>query len=352
MSDDDLLDEFEGLAEADELRKANRALQQKLLKAKAKTADLVDAVYQAALDAAVIQGKPPAVPKPRAETRRKRVEAALLLLSDWHLGKQTPSFSTEIAQERIRLLGQKVVRITEIERADHPVKECHVLLGGDMADNTAIFPGHVYEVDSTMFVQVFAVANSLEGLLRQIVATFESVHIWQQTGNHGRIGRKGEYPRSDNLDKLVYRITEQRTGGLDRLVWHPSDTWYSIVEVGQYRALLVHGDQIRSFGGNVPAFGIARKVNAWATGVLPPFVDVMLGHFHQPLVVPLANGRGRAFVNPSIESDSAYAQEFMAATGTPGQRLFFIDPDKARITSERILWLDDAPAQAKMKAVA
>ena len=34
------------------------------------------------------------------------------------------------------------------------------------------------------------------------------------------------------------------------------------------------------------------------------------------------------FVNPSIESDSDFAKEIMGATGTPGQRLNFVDPDK------------------------
>jgi hypothetical protein len=54
----------------------------------------------------------------------------------------------------------------------------------------------------------------------------------------------------------------------------------------------------------------------------------------------MANGRGRVFVNPSIESDSAYAKEFVAATGTPGQRLNFVDPERGRVTSERVIWLD------------
>jgi hypothetical protein len=138
----------------------------------------------------------------------------------------------------------------------------------------------------------------------------------KSTGNHGRIGRKGDYSRADNLDLLVYRLARERlreheTTG--RLVWHPAETWFTLVEVGAYHALLVHGDQIKSFGGNVPAFGITRKGNAWATGVLGvDFTDILMGHFHQPLVVPLAKGPGRTFVNPSIESDSPYAQEFGA----------------------------------------
>lgn len=350
--DGDGLNQFRDLAEVEELRKANRDLQQRLSKAKAKTADLVEAVYQAAKDAAVILGNPPEVPKPRVDNRRKRAEAAVLLCSDWHIGKQTSSFDTEVARDRIRLLGQKVCKITEIERADHPVKECHLLLDGDIADNTAIFPGHAYEVDSTMFTQVFAASQTIEELIRQLLATFELVHIWEQDGNHGRIGKRGDYPRSDNLDRLIYRITRERMGSVDRLVWHPSESWFSIVEAGNYRALLIHGDAIKSFGGNTPAFGILRKANAWASGVLPPFQDILMGHFHQALTLPMANGKGRVFVNPSIESDSTYAKEFVAATGTPGQRLNFVDPDKGRVTSERVIWLDEPASNPKLRAVA
>jgi hypothetical protein len=88
--------------------------------------------------------------------------------------------------------------------------------------------------------------------------------------------------------------------------------------------------------------GIQRKGNAWATGVLGvDFTDILMGHFHQPLVVPLAKGPGRTFVNPSIESDSPYAQEFVAANGIAGQRLHYVNPRKGRITSEHVVWLDE-----------
>jgi hypothetical protein len=337
----DDLSEFEGVQEAEVLRKANNALQSRLRLAKAKTEDLVRAVHDGARDASVILGKPGPIARPKADRRAGAEECAVLLCSDWHFGKRTESFGIKVAVERIRLLGEKMEQIAAIERADHPVRELHILLGGDMAENLGIFPGQAYEVDALLFEQVFAATGALEGLIRRMLAVFPSVHLWSQTGNHGRLGRKGDMPRGDNIDRMVYRIVEDRMAGEQRAVWHPIDGWYTIVEIGAYRALLVHGDQIKSFGGNVPAFGIARKSSAWASGVLPPFRDIWMGHFHQPLVIPLANGQGRVFVGPSIESDSAYAQEFMAATGAPGQLLKFVNPAKGRVTTERILWLDD-----------
>jgi hypothetical protein len=206
-----------------------------------------------------------------------------------------------------------------------------------------IFPGQAFEVDSTLFKQMFAARGAVEELLRMLLANFEKVACWEEPGNHGRLGRKGDHPEEDSADLLVYRLVRDRLSEYEsdgRLTWNETQGWHSIVEIGNYRALLVHGDEIKSFGGNIPAFGIARKVNAWATGVVAPFTDCYMGHFHQPLVVPLAHGRGRVLVNPSIESDSVYAKEFVGSTGTPGQRLNFVEPSKGRVSAERIIWLD------------
>lgn len=341
----DDLSEFEAHAENIELRKTLAKLQGQLKKSKAKTEDLIQAAHDGAKEAALILGNPPEVPVPKKDKRTGREEMALLHLSDWQLGKRTDTYNSAVAIERLGQLGDKVVELTQIERAAHPVRVCHVMLGGDLVEGTSIFPGQVYEIDSTLYQQAFNATGCLERLIRQLLATFEQVHCWEVLGNHGRLGRKGDVDRGDNSDRFVYELTRRGLGsGLGefqgRLIWHEHYRFYQIVEVGNYKALLVHGDQVKSFGGNTPAFGISRKVNGWAAGVLDTFEDCYMGHFHQPLVLPLANGRRRTFLNPSIESDSAYAQEFVAATGAPGQRLHFIDPEKGQVTTERILWLD------------
>ncbi len=332
--------EFEVEAELQELRQANGRLQRQLTSAKRKSEALVEAVYTAAKEAALIAGPVRFPPKPKREPRTRGDEVALLHCSDWQTGKQTESFNTDVAALRVKDIGERTIKMAGIERADHPVRSCHVLLGGDMLEGVTVFPGQAWEVDSTLFSQVFATVEMIVGLLLRLLEEFESVDVWEEAGNHGRLGRKGDFPSQDNADAIVYRITQDRLKGADRLAWHPSQGWHSIVEIGEYRALLVHGDEVKSFGGQTPAFGITRKVNAWATGVVAPFTDCYMGHWHQPLVLPIAHGRGRTFVNPSLESDNVYAQEFVAATGQPGQRLNFVDPKRGRVTTERILWVD------------
>jgi hypothetical protein len=167
------------------------------------------------------------------------------------------------------------------------------------------------------------------------------VHVHSVNGNHGRIGRRGDNPRGDNWDRVLYRIVRDKIAGVGgaRIVWDDPVSWYDIVEVGAYRALLVHGDQVKSFGGNTPAFGIMRKGTAWSAKVLEDFQDIYLGHFHSVMTLQLPNGN-RIFMTPSLESGSEYAREFVAARGRPAQRLHYVDPTRGRVTAEYVLWLD------------
>jgi len=100
---------------------------------------------------------------------------------------------------------------------------------------------------------------------------------------------------------------------------------------------VVHGDEIPSFGGQTPSYSILRKVNAWATFM--EFNDCIMGHFHTPINLTMANG-GRIWVTGSPESDNQYAKSFVAAVGKPSQRLMFVDPEKGRVTCEYVCWLD------------
>lgn len=139
---------------------------------------------------------------------------------------------------------------------------------------------------------------------------------------------------------MVYRIAREHLAGQPRATWELGEGWYRIVEVGEYRALLVHGDQVKSWGGNFPGHGILKKCNAWAAGAIPEeFWDVYIGHLHQPMVLQMAHG-GLIRMTPSPESGSAYAREFAGAHGRPGQRLVFVNPERGRVTADYLLDLE------------
>jgi hypothetical protein len=332
-----LSDELGELQTIDQLRQALKRSNELNIKLKHKTGELVAAVYQAAKDAGL--ATPPVKVKPPAkDTRKGKAEVALIHCTDWQLGKKTVSYGKETCAQRIERFIDKSIAITDIQRKHHPVREAVLFLGGDMVEGLGIFPGQAWEVDALLYEQLFNTSHIISQTITTLAANFESVRVVCEYGNHGRIGRKGEMPAGDNIDRIAYEIARNKVGHLVK-DWQSSDAWYQITKIGNYKALLVHGDEIKSFGGNTPAFGILRKVNAWAGGVIEDFHDCYMGHWHTPMSLTMSNG-GRIFVTGSPESHNEYAREFVAATGIPSQRLHFIDPEKGRVAAEYVVWLD------------
>lgn len=335
----DAVTEAQHEAELAELRQALQRAQRAARRKEQATEELVAAVYQAAHDAALAHGPARPIKAPPRDRRSAKAEAALLHLTDWQVGKRTPSYDMATAARRVEQAAAKTVEMAEIQRSHHPVNECHVMLGGDMVEGVAIFPGQAWEVEAAGFEQVVATAKIIESVVCYLAANFSAVHVWEELGNHGRLGRKGDHPATDNLDRMAYHLARANTP-TQRIEWHPYvGPIGTHVVIGNYRAFLFHGDEIKSFGGNTPAFGILRKMNAWASGVIDPFVDAYGGHFHTPMTLTMANA-GRVFMSGSPESDNTYAREFVAAVGKPSQRLHFIDPARGRVSAEYTLWLD------------
>jgi hypothetical protein len=331
---------YEKQAEIDELQKLLKKAQQQAAANKRRTDDLVEAVYRAAYEAAKGSGRGQPVKRPAVDKRRKNPEVALVHATDWQIGKKTASYGIQVADRRIQEFTDKVLELTDIQRADHSVDECVVMLGGDMVEGGGnIFASQVWEIEAHLFEQLFEAARIIERMLLQLQAGFaKPLRVVCEFGNHGRLGRFGDGTWSgDNADRMAYRIVEDRTKPLG-IVWQHTDSWYQRFDIGNYKVLLVHGDEIKSWGGNVPAYGIMRKVNAWASGVIDRFDDCFMGHFHQTIQMSLANG-GRVFVTGSPESDNQYAKEFVAATGRPSQRLHFVSPHHGRVTAEYVVWL-------------
>ena len=314
-----------------DLRKALVQSQRAEARAKAKTSDMVDAVHEAARLSLLATPRPAVLP-PQKDTRKAKAEIALVHLTDWQAGKQTVSYDINVLTSRIEDMIYKVVHLTDIQRAHHPVKDCVIMLGGDMVEGVGIFPGQQYEIGAHLYEQMFAVVRILESSIRTLATNFEHVTIVCEFGNHGRLGRKGDMPSGDNIDRMAYQIVLNNCKDLKHVKWQMSDDWYQIFAIGNYKVLLVHGDEIGSFAS------ILRKVQAWSTGVVEPFDDCYMGHFHTPTALTMANG-GRVFVTGSPESHNEYARTFIAAVGKPSQRLHFVDPIKGRVTSEYVCWL-------------
>jgi hypothetical protein len=337
---EDLTPPEEEPADVKILRQALTRAQRDLLKAKDRTEHLVEVTQNAALDAMLALGGIAPVREP-AKDKRKGSEAALWHMTDWQGAKRTTTYNSEIMRERVLRFTEKAIGITNIQRADHPVKECVIAFGGDMVEGLFNFPTQAFEIDSTIFEQYVNVSRLLVDVVRVALANYEKVTVVAEWGNHGRIGSKRDaVPRSDNFDRMCYELARQLLAGEKRLTWNESPEDVQRLEIGNYRALVLHGDEVGRNGFASPA-AIVQHMARWKSGSYPwPFRDVYIGHYHTHAEWALPDGLGSVYQTGSTESDNRYAGVMLAASATPSQRLHFIDTNKGRVTASYKVWLD------------
>jgi len=334
--------EFE--VQIEQLQSALTRAKRDLIKYKHRDQIIVDAVFQGAFEAQALH-KLPSVKAAAKDSRKRGEHVALWDLGDWQGTKITPSYNTEVMQRRVRLFIEKARYFTTEQRHSRPVRHCAVVFGGDMIEGLWNYPTQAWEVEEEPITQVVIVANLMAEVVRAALADHETVTVTPEWGNHGRIGSKRDaVPAPTNLDRMAFilarqqLITDVESG---RLKWEDSIEDVQRLEIGNYRALVIHGDEIGRTGYASPST-IVNHVNRWRTSFPWSFQDVYCHHYHTPMELTLADGRGKVYFNGATESDNRYALVGMAASGVPTQRLHFIDPDKGLVVQRVDVILEDA----------
>ena len=328
-------------AEIEELRRSLLSTQRQLAKAKAKRDELAEVTVQACREAILAHWKPAPVKAPKP-ARGKRAEHALIHATDWQGAKLTTSYDSGVMRQRVMRFADKIERLVSDQRASRPVPDCTLLLGGDMIEGLFNFPTQPFEIDATLFSQYVTVSALLVDLVRRLLAIFGTVSVIAEWGNHGRLGSKrSAVPRADNADRMTYELARQVLAGEPRVRWADCPEDVQRVQIGEYRAILLHGDEIGRNGFASPST-IVQHVARWQSGSFGwDFRDAYVGHYHTHNEWALPNGLGSVYQTGSTESDNRYAGIMLASSATPSQRLHLVDPVKGRVTCGWKVWLDD-----------
>lgn len=334
----DLRDEAIAEQKYDDLLQAFNRKSRELDRIKHQRGDIIDAIYQASKDAHIGFRVEPIDPPPK-DKRQKTSEVAAICLSDWQLGKRTPDYNMKVCEQRVRKLAQKVIELTNIQRAHHPVKELRIWCIGDIVESEQIFPGQVHEIEGSVFKQSVTAKKILADFITTMLANFDKVHVVGVIGNHGSLGTRArrEFNPNTNWDRVVYDSTRDLFRNEKRVTWViPEDeerrAWYAVDKVGDKGVLLFHGDQVRGGFAGMPFYGFFKKVLGWGVGAIPEHFDYAIaGHWHTPTFLTL--NTKQVWVNGSTESSNPYAQEQLAAVGFPSQQLLFFHPRRG-VTAE------------------
>lgn len=337
---------FKQQQEIEGLKQTNRRLLRQLEQARTNTKDLVDAVYQAARDAAGTLELLPVPEPPKIGPRNKTPETAIAVVSDLQLGKRTPTYTSAICERRIEEYAGKLTALTTIQRTDHPVDDLRVYMLGDMIESEELFPGQSHRIDASLYRQIVVDGpRILVNFLRTMLTTYKKIHVVCVIGNHGKIGgrvSRNMHPES-NGDLMLYRIVQQLLENEPRITWNIPNlegerAWHAIDVIGDHRFFLYHGDQMTGGGfGGLPYYGFARAINNWAAGVIAGgFKYALAGHWHQAASIPI-NDR-ILWINGSTESSNEWLREELKAQCPPSQWALFAHPQHG-VTAEYRVWL-------------
>lgn len=234
--------------------------------------------------------------------------------TDDHFGERITNqhgdviFNSEIAQDRVERVFDESLAKAELRR-DLGVEfdTAHLLLGGDIVTNEAIYEGQPHDIDETLHDQINRAADVYVTGIKRLSDEFPTVQVVCQPGNHGRIGSGNP----SNADSILYSMIDKvvRESGMDNVTLLQSDRSYYIdFSIRDWNAHLRHGHD-----ASLEHIGTSAGKHRWQSWLIDHGFDVAFrGHYHMLKEEPI-NGRP-VIMGGSIVPQTEF-EESMALSG-------------------------------------
>ena len=306
------------------------------------------------------------VPKPKTKLSPQE---SVLLISDAHIGLAVleeevggcGKYNVNVFKNRLNNLVKTVCDITELHRTQHPLDTINVIFLGDIVhgSNDVGKWGFVH-TEQNIIDQVFEACRQFSIALLTLKQVYKNVKVCGVMGNHGRVGQRGMEKLFVNWDYIIYKWIESSLSLQEGFTFDFPKSPFHIINVFNKKLLVSHGDNVKSWLG-IPFYGLNRKEaqykglferqktleKAWQSlednkidltnpGEVAKHVfqyqktfDMLIcGHFHTNGEVETPSG-GRIIINPSFIGGDDYSINQLTASGTPSQKFFGINHDRA-----------------------
>jgi hypothetical protein len=287
--------------------------------------------------------QPLRIEKPK-RSGKKNVATAVALASDWHVEERVDPrtvnglnrYDPEIAKERASRFFERVVRLTEIQRAGTSIDTLVLWLGGDL------MTGYIHEdLSESNYLSPTEAVLLLLGILESGISYllkhggFERIIIPCSYGNHGRTTKRSRVQTAakNSYEWLAYHVLAQRFADEKRVEVRVSDGYHTMVNIYGVRVRFHHGDGLKYAGGiGGLLIPLRKRIDAW-NGAIEADLDC-LGHWHQLQFF------SDAVVNGSLIGWNAYAHQTGCRFERPQQAYFLIDADRKRRTLTAPIFVD------------
>ncbi|MHA1286483.1 MAG: metallophosphoesterase [Candidatus Thorarchaeota archaeon] len=209
----------------------------------------------------------------------------LLLISDIHVGRKTPSFNFQLLKRRWKEFTR---RVSETSKED-----LHIALLGDIIDGETVYPSQGTEIEMTVDEMIDQSICLLEDLFEKT----DAKRVVCVYGNHGRSNFRGA--ERSNWDLVLYKRLRDRIGEKIEV----SERWWHVTKIGRWRTLLFHGDNIRMYQ-QIPYYGVIQRAMRFITAGIKSDI-ICMGHFHSSYYLQF--NRIHIFGNGTALKDDDYA---------------------------------------------
>lgn len=304
--------------------------------------------------AAKVRG-PHRIPAPKRTATRRSSPGAhefALLFSDTHAGEVVKSEETLGMNEyNWEIMLRRMVRIRDaiVSYQDHrafPVRKLNIWCLGDMLS------GSIHDElaqtnelpDEEATIQF---GYDCAEWIASFLDIFEEVHVCGVPGNHPRKNKKPQAKQAhNNSDWTAYKLMEMYHRHTDRLSFNfPRAAFLTTPVAERWRALLMHGDGIRSTMPGVPWGGVVRRVTVLEqqfAKAKQPLDYVCLGHFHTANTL---DGVGvKTFLNGNVKGLDEYSLKQFGSGRAPSQLLLTFHRDRGWTDTSSIDCEPQAPA--------
>jgi len=233
---------------------------------------------------------------PKPSHSKKHDAIAVAHVSDWHIGgvDHEPGindFNLAIAEERVKLYTDKVIRWAECHRNAYNINEIAVIVTGDLI-NGEIHEENIRTNELNIPDQIFHASNLLSKMLETFSSAFSKVVVhFIVPDNHSRITKKVEMGDYDNYHNNSVGIqTRTMVSSLPNVQFNLYNKANEVVvSVGERNYLIMHGNSVRGGSLGIPYYSIQRKVGAEAKiriNLPPEFKadKIVMGHYHTPMM--------------------------------------------------------------------
>lgn len=266
----------------------------------------------------------------------------LAFISDCQIGERVHSdansgmgrYSLDAFYERAGRYYETVSKLIKMHRTAEDIRHLHIVLGGDIIEGTGIYASQPFNLDVASIDQVKAAVETFSDMFSMFTQQGLTLHIHGVPGNHGRMGRKGEQPYMNNLDRMVYIGLKWRLENYPNITWHISDGWLQLIKVRGHLFAIEHGDSVKG-SLSIPAYGLKRRHGNLITLTGEIIEAFLIGHHHTPTSLEVGYGC-KAYINGCWVGPSDFSMHDMGVGGLPSQLLLGINEEHGIVWERQV----------------